>query len=231
MALILWIYVLIIVQAASHVVQTFHPLKAKHIALKFRGGGNDDAGDSASIQYMITRKMRSILEEDLKYLEEEVDEMEPQIARVVIERRLQRPVKGMPASWRRTGDSVSATRGANGAPNPLYAMASAMKNTLGNIAEVAPFLKLAAVPLAVYLAGRRFPVFLPGVISNVKSAIDVGSMQERAASVSKKVMKKKPSSSASASSPSNVEVDPRALGSVRRQTPFGLKWGKSWKRN
>lgn len=74
---------------------------------------------SSGIQFMITNKMRSVLQSDLGYLKEEVDEMEPQIASVVIERRLVRPLKGMPAAWRRKNtdlmaESVSASGTRNG---------------------------------------------------------------------------------------------------------------------
>jgi len=61
--------------------------------------------NSASIQYMITQRMRRVLEDELRYLPEEVDIMEPQIASVVIERNLSRPSNGMPASWRKTDPS------------------------------------------------------------------------------------------------------------------------------
>lgn len=65
----------------------------------------DISSNSASIQYMITQRMRRVLEDELRYLPEEVDLMEPQIASVVIERNLSRPSNGMPASWRRTDPS------------------------------------------------------------------------------------------------------------------------------
>ena len=42
---------------------------------------DDSAPSSANIQFMITNRMRYILENDLGYLPEEVDEMEPQIVR------------------------------------------------------------------------------------------------------------------------------------------------------
>ena len=43
--------------------------------------------------------MRRVLEEDLNYLPEEIDQMDPQIASVVIERELSRPSTGMPKKW------------------------------------------------------------------------------------------------------------------------------------
>lgn len=48
---------------------------------------------------MITNRMRRVLEDDLNYHEEEIDMMDPQIASVVIERGLARPLTGMPKSW------------------------------------------------------------------------------------------------------------------------------------
>ena len=57
---------------------------------------------TAGIQYMITRRMRRILQEDLGYEDIEVDNMEPQIAAVVIDRKLFRPMNGMPNSWKKS---------------------------------------------------------------------------------------------------------------------------------
>jgi hypothetical protein len=62
---------------------------------------SDDSEDSASLQFMITNRMRRVLEDDLNYHEEEVEMMDPQIASVVIERGLARPLTGMPKSWQR----------------------------------------------------------------------------------------------------------------------------------
>jgi hypothetical protein len=79
---------------------------------------SEDTGDStpAGIQYMITNKMRRILEDDLGYLSEEVDIMEPQIAVVVIDKRLMRPPNGMPSSWAKdsAGSTAVSRRTSNG---------------------------------------------------------------------------------------------------------------------
>mmetsp|Transcript_15744 Transcript_15744/g.15882 ORF Transcript_15744/g.15882 Transcript_15744/m.15882 type:complete len:342 (-) Transcript_15744:277-1302(-) len=67
---------------------------------------------SQGIQYMITQRMRRVLESDLDYLPTEVDVMSPEVAAVVIERHLARPSTGMPASWRRkhsTGQQMITT--------------------------------------------------------------------------------------------------------------------------
>ena len=49
---------------------------------------------------MITRRMRRELVDNLGYLSSEVDEMEPSVAAIVIERGLARPSNGMPKSWK-----------------------------------------------------------------------------------------------------------------------------------
>lgn len=48
---------------------------------------------------MITKRMRRVLEDELNYLSDEVDIMDPQIAAIVIERGLSRPSAGMPKKW------------------------------------------------------------------------------------------------------------------------------------
>lgn len=55
-----------------------------------------------SIQFMITNKMRKVLINELQYTHEEVDSMIPDVAVVIIEKNLRRPVNGMPNSWRRS---------------------------------------------------------------------------------------------------------------------------------
>jgi hypothetical protein len=65
---------------------------------------NSDA-NSASVQYMITNKMRQTLIDDLAYLPSEVDEMEPEVARIVLSKRLRRPPSGMPKAWSKTANA------------------------------------------------------------------------------------------------------------------------------
>ena len=71
----------------------------------------DDIDDrsKASLQYMITNRMRQILIDELSYLPSEVDQMDPQVAAVVIERGLTRPTKGMPSSWKVRGSESPLT--------------------------------------------------------------------------------------------------------------------------
>lgn len=103
--------------------------------------GNND-GNTGKIQYMVTQRMRRVLEDDLGYLSREIDVIEPQIAAVVIERRLSRPANGMPSSWRRPDASSG---GVNAARN---------MNTLGKRIK-----DLSKVVLS--LATKVLPVVLP----------------------------------------------------------------------
>ena len=59
----------------------------------------------AGVQFMITLRMRRVLIDELSYLPQEVDCMDPQVAAVVIERGLSRPAKGMPSSWKIQGSN------------------------------------------------------------------------------------------------------------------------------
>jgi hypothetical protein len=45
--------------------------------------------------------MKYELINNLNYTEEEVEDMDPQVAAIVIEKGLSRPIKGMPDSWKR----------------------------------------------------------------------------------------------------------------------------------
>ncbi|CAN0394106.1 unnamed protein product, partial [Ectocarpus fasciculatus] len=49
---------------------------------------------NARMQVMITRNMRKVLMDELGYAADEVDDMDPQIAAVVIEKSLPRPRAG-----------------------------------------------------------------------------------------------------------------------------------------
>lgn len=84
---------------------------AAAIVLSTESADEDEKTSTASVQYMITNRMKKVLQDDLGYLEHEVDIMAPEIAAVVIDRGLNRPSNGMPSSWRRkdqTGVKVLA---------------------------------------------------------------------------------------------------------------------------
>lgn len=70
---------------------------------------SEDAKDDANLQFMITNRMRRVLEDDLNYHIEEIEVMDPQIASVVIERGLARPPTGMPKAWQSIKPSKTLT--------------------------------------------------------------------------------------------------------------------------
>ena len=77
-------------------------------------------GSKASVQYMITRRMSSVLTSELGYLPEEVEVMRPDVAAVVVGRRLKRPERGMPEGWVRDDVGLEgAVGGGGGAPGWL----------------------------------------------------------------------------------------------------------------
>eukprot|EP01038_Epipyxis_sp_PR26KG_P005532 gene5532-7649_t len=94
----------------------FKDISSRNNPLQTDGNNNDIHGKKSDneakttskkgIQYMITKKMRLTLIDDLGYLNNEIDEMEPQIAAVLIERSLPRPANGVPNSWKRPSNAM-----------------------------------------------------------------------------------------------------------------------------
>ncbi len=113
----------------------------------------DDSGDyideqnSARIQYMITNKMRRVLEDELGYLPEEVDSIEPQIASVVIERGLVRPSNGMPASWRRNDNNNTKFPSSNIVTRLSRSIFRVVSKTIDSFKSAATKFLPAAIPL------------------------------------------------------------------------------------
>eukprot|EP01040_Poterioochromonas_malhamensis_P007583 gene7583-8186_t len=124
--------------------------------------------NSAEIQFMITNKMRNTLIQDLGYLSSEVDNMEPQIAAVVIERSLKRPRKGMPASWRkntnndRGGDNIFS-RWKDGLLSFLRSSVDFTNNS------VRPILPVLIVSSLIYFQRDSILFITNSLINSVKS--------------------------------------------------------------
>lgn len=59
---------------------------------------------NAKMQWIITKKMKDTLMNELGYKEEEIDDMMPDVAATVINKRLTRPKLGMPEEWRKSFD-------------------------------------------------------------------------------------------------------------------------------
>eukprot|EP00904_Undaria_pinnatifida_P003329 jgi/Undpi1/12998/HiC_scaffold_7.g02662.m1 len=68
-----------------------------------------------------------VLVEELDYLPDEVDDMDPQIAAVVIEKSLPRPRAGMPIVWRRSIRHKGST------PNPVFALSKVFRGAVGAV--------------------------------------------------------------------------------------------------
>ncbi|CAN0221611.1 unnamed protein product [Ectocarpus sp. 12 AP-2014] len=69
--------------------------RGRRVALGLRGGAPAVSDRyNARMQVMITRNMRKVLMDELGYAADEVDDMDPQIAAVVIEKSLPRPRAG-----------------------------------------------------------------------------------------------------------------------------------------
>jgi len=55
---------------------------------------------SESVHFVITRRMRRVLMNELNYSAQDVSQMRPRVAALVIQRNLQKPTSGMPQEWR-----------------------------------------------------------------------------------------------------------------------------------
>ena len=66
-------------------------------------------GSVASVQFMITQRMRGQLEM-LGFTEQDINKLQPDRAAAIISRKIRRPRGGMPASWTRSGASSARDR-------------------------------------------------------------------------------------------------------------------------
>ena len=93
---------------------------------------------------MITMRMRRVLEDDLNYLSDEVDIMDPQIAAIVVERGLPRPSTGMPKKWIKYQQS----------PAQIPKFIVNLKNSIGFVTHFAVHQVLpVALPVALFFFG------------------------------------------------------------------------------
>lgn len=133
------------------------------------------------IQYMITNRMRRILTNDLGYLDNEVDAMEPQIAAVVIEKQLARPLSGMPPGWRRT-DIVDDDEG-----SALARSLQSLKSLTQKISSAISFFAKKALPvlLPLVIVGYTGPKLFDTAKSTWKSTVSKIEAARKAQSVPK----------------------------------------------
>ena len=195
-----------------------------------------DESNAASVQYMITRRMRKVLEEELSYLPEEVDVMLPQVAKVVIERGLSRPLKGMPESWRRD-DDVSSEDGSINSDALINKMKFIIKKLFIPAAGVLIYTglntsKIISIEIIKSFINKKMDAIKTIKINSSNSNDNDEKMIEKSSSGTSSSNSSKSTSSSSSSSGSKLppsskakkskktndpSLNPRSLGRVRRK--------------
>lgn len=135
---------------------------------------------AAGKQFMITVKMRSTLVNELGYLPKEVDIMEPQIAAVVIERGLQRPPDGMPATWSRPADQVKSLdkKGSSGKKS------GAMKGVVASLKKHLPLMGATSLGIFALVTNRMLLVKIGTAVLSKVGLSRGGSKKSKKALVS-----------------------------------------------
>lgn len=129
-------------------------------------GSNNDPY-VAGIQFMITRRMRRILENQLGYLDTEVDAMDPQIAAVVIDRKLARPTNGMPKSWEKT--FIKTNNGLSNAINDIQSMLQSIGN--GVKTSTKKYAKFVVPILLIWIAGPKSVPLISHIGASIKTSL------------------------------------------------------------
>jgi hypothetical protein len=119
---------------------------------------------------MVTMRMRRVLEDELNYLSDEVDIMDPQIAAIVIERGLPRPSTGMPKKWIKYQQS----------PAQIPKFFVDVKNTVRFVSHFAVHQVLpVALPIALFFFG------VPKLLQLFASDTSAGTFSEKSISTSR----------------------------------------------
>lgn len=119
---------------------------------------------------MVTMRMRRVLEDELNYLSDEVDKMDPQIAAIVIERGLPRPSTGMPKKWIKYQQS----------PAQIPKFIVNMKNTAGFVTRFTVHQVLpVALPIALFFFG------IPKLLQLLVSKTPANSFSEKSTPTSR----------------------------------------------
>lgn len=173
-----------------------------------RGAADDENNSKNSVQFMITNKMRKILHNDLGYLQEEIDDMEPQIGAVLIERNLSRPYNGMPSSWRRAN---SVSKEANG-PNLFSKFAGSIYGSLVTVKNI--ILSISPVVPALVLGGSAV-YFNRGILLGMHRTVLESYRAKKADSSDKPKLKL-----ASTALDKSINLDMTSFGKVQKQSPL-----------
>lgn len=91
---------------------------------------------------MITNKMRAVLTSELGYTHEEVSKMKPDVAAVVIQRKLVRPSGGMPKQWYRDDVGGEGNRGGKGMVKKVF---QPVRSLLKSTSKFAPYVVVAVL--------------------------------------------------------------------------------------
>ena len=126
---------------------------------------------AASVQFMITAAMREVLTTQLQFLDEEVDEMKPELAAKMIETGTTRPFgeRQMPESWKRDGNAMMGPekkkRGILGFFKNINALQSVI---IGGIAVLTGMVLTKRIELETLLGGASTAMPKEKLSSHVK---------------------------------------------------------------
>ena len=123
---------------------------------------------ASGVQWIVTAQMRRELRA-LGYTEEEVGEIRPEVARVVLERGLGRPRSGMPRAWR-TSSERPRRRLLGGIPNPLPALGRAACAPFGAAARALAGLSAVVGQLGPAASQAAVSAFTLAALVALKSA-------------------------------------------------------------
>ena len=124
----------------------------------------------ASVQFMITAAMREVLTTQLQFLDEEVDEMKPELAAKMIETGTTRPFgeRAMPDSWKR-GNVHEKNKRRGGGILGVFKNINALQSVIiGGIAVLTGMVLTKRIELETLLGGASTAMPKEKLSSHVK---------------------------------------------------------------
>ena len=125
---------------------------------------------AASVQFMITAAMREVLTTQLQFLDEEVDEMKPELAAKMIETGTTRPFgeRAMPDSWKR-GNVPEKNKRRGGGILGVFKNINALQSVIvGGIAVLTGMVLTKRIELEMLLGGASTAMPKEKLSSHVK---------------------------------------------------------------
>ena len=126
---------------------------------------------TASVQFMITAAMREVLTTQLQFLDEEVDEMKPELAAKMIETGTTRPFgeRHMPESWKRGGNAMGPEKKKRGILLGFFKNINALQSVIiGGIAVLTGMVLTKRIELETLLGGASTAMPKEKLSSHVK---------------------------------------------------------------